>query len=104
MEKLVLLLCAFITISCSSSSSVSADQSIDGEILIDLIAGYDSKKIEESFSKYNLKKEKIISPSLNIILCKFDSEKITLEKLIIKVKKDKGVEEAQSNKKINNRR
>jgi hypothetical protein len=104
MGKLLLLLSALITMSCSSSSSVSADQSIDGEILIDLIAGYDSKEIEESFSKYNLKKERVISASLNIILCKFDSEKIAIEKLIIKVKKDKRVEEAQSNKKINNRR
>jgi hypothetical protein len=104
MGKLLLLLSAFITLSCSSTSSVSADESIVGEILIDLITGYDSKELEESFSKYNLKKERVISPSLNIILCKFDSEKIALEKLIIKVKKDKGVEEAQSNKKINNRR
>ncbi len=75
-----------------------------GEIIIDLVLDSDPTKIITEFKKYNLAVSRVLSPSLNIVLFNFDSNKIEMNKLIKKVKKSQYVENAQTNKTIQNRR
>lgn len=105
MKKIPLVLILFFSLmsSCGINSTVVDESAIKGEILIDFVADFDAKKIEPEFAKYALKKEKITSPSLNIVLFKFNPEKIAIDKLIKKVKKHESVQEAQSNKKTTKR-
>ena len=88
---------------CDIQSSLADDNAIPGEILIDFEESCNSEKIEFVFEKYELKMKKVISPSLNIVLFGFNPEKIDCHKLIKKIKRHEGVEEAQSNKKITKR-
>lgn len=97
------LLSIILLSSCGIQEETVDANIIKGEIIIDLKENITPKVIENSFSKYDLIHSKNLSPSLNINLYKFDSNKIALEKLIIKVKKNENVENAQSNKTTTNR-
>jgi hypothetical protein len=71
---------------------------IADEILVDLKEGIKSEFIIPKLLKYELKVDKVVSPDLNIILYKFNSRKISVEELVVKVKELEGVENAQTNK------
>ncbi len=105
MKKLILLSTLIVTIlaNCGTTQDAISKNEIPGEILIDLAKGVKPEIIETALDKYELKQERMISPSLNIFLFKFNHERISTAKLIVKAKKIEGVENAQSNKKITKR-
>jgi hypothetical protein len=106
LERATYLIFIILFVSCNNfkASQSKTKDVINGEILIDLKNGVDPSLLLSSFKKYNLQFSKLVSFDLNIVLYKFNNEKIDIEKLIKKVKKIEGVENAQSNKKIANRR
>lgn len=93
-----------ISFASCSTQRYSDPNVIPNEILIDLESSFKPGMLEDTFAKYELKEKKVISPGQNIVLFQFNQEKIGVEKLIKKVKKQNGVEEAQSNKRTTKRR
>jgi hypothetical protein len=92
-----------VVFGCSSSEKIKDDITIS-EVLVDLKKEIKYSTLSNSLKKYELKFERIVSPELNIVLYTFNSDKIRVEELILKIKEIKGVEDAQTNKKITNRR
>lgn len=108
MKRLIGITFFLILLTSCGVSSKNGDSTTDpnarpGEILVDLKQDAGHEDFISKMKKYKMEKKKVVSPSLNIILCTFNEKKIGLEKLIKKVKKLDEVENAQSNKNLNNR-
>lgn len=92
-----------ILFGCVSQSEVLHEH-ILGDILIDFQQNTQHEKALSPISrKYKMEHKSTVSSELNIHLFSFDESKISVDKLIEKVKQLDGVENAQSNKNINNR-
>lgn len=89
--------------SCASQNEASHEH-IFGDILIDFQKDAKHEEVLRKISKkYDIQHKSNVSPDLNIHLFSFNESKISVDDLIEKVKKIDGVENAQSNKSINNR-
>lgn len=103
MKKItVLFFAGLILIGCRVNSNAKSKDT-PGEILIDLKEGVEIDSFSAKLKKYQLKKNKVVSPGMNIVLFDFNQGKIEVEELIEKVKKMEEVENAQTNKKISPR-
>jgi hypothetical protein len=70
----------------------------DSKILLDLKKGVKYSIPSNYLKKYELKFEKIVSLDSNIVLYRFNREKISVEELLTKAKEIKEVEGAQIKK------
>lgn len=88
---------------CATQNEASHEH-ILGDILIDFQKQANHElTLSKIAKKYNIVHKSNVSPDLNIHLFSFNEKKISVDELIEKVKKIDGVENAQSNKNINNR-
>lgn len=70
------------------------------ELLIQLKKNTDISLIEEAFKGYELKSIKLISKHLNIWLVSYNAQHITAQELLLQIKSNSLVKDAQTNKKM----
>lgn len=100
--KYLLLLCAILIQSCKVNSSESSESS-NQTIIVDLKDDIIPETLEEEFKAYKLLNKKVISKPLNIFLFTFNEKKITATDLVEALRISKNVDNAQTNKEVNNR-
>ncbi len=98
----VLLLLISMVSSCKVKPSELPESSYQ-TVLVDLKDNITPEKLEEEFKIYSLQNKKIISKPLNIFLFTFNENKITAAELVEALRTSKNVNNAQTNKEVNNR-
>ncbi len=88
--------------SCKVNSSESSESNYQS-VLVDLKDNISPEKIETEFKVYNLQNKKLISKPLNIFLFTFNEKKITATELVEALRISENVDNAQTNKEVNNR-
>ena len=99
---LVLFLFVSMIQSCKVNSSELPEPS-NQTVLVDLKDDIIPEQLEEEFKVYNLRNKKSISKPLNIFLFTFNQKKITAAELVEELRISQNVENAQTNKEVNNR-
>ena len=104
-KKIVLILC--VTIFCSTSFSCKSKTSTQAEeattILVQVYDDASVELLEQNYSEYELRKEKVVSRPMHIFLFTYNTNKIIETELIKQLKTSDLVKEAQSNKNVQSR-
>jgi len=104
-KKTVLIL--FATILCNTSFSCKSKTSTQDEepktILIQVFDDASVELLEQNYSEYELRKEKVVSRPMHIFLFSYNTKKIIETELIKQLKTSDLVKEAQSNKNVQSR-
>lgn len=88
-----------IVVGCGGLSSEPRSEE-ETTVIVQLINEGSHQDLELAFESYSLKKKKVISRPLYIILFEFDAEKISNEELVTLLKQSPLVKEAQLNRKV----
>lgn len=104
-KKIILVLSAIIlcvtSFSCKSKTSTQTEE--PKTILVQVFDDASVALLEENYSEYELRKEKVVSRPMHIFLFTFNTNKIKETELIKQLKTSDLVKEAQSNKNVQSR-
>ncbi|MEL6812452.1 MAG: hypothetical protein AAFP76_14060 [Bacteroidota bacterium] len=97
----VVLLVVSTVIACKSKSSTSNEEA--KTILVQVFEDASVELLEQDYSAYELRKEKVVSRPMRIYLFTYNTQKIEEKELISQLKTSQWVQEAQSNKNVQTR-
>jgi len=101
--KLVIFFIFIIVVqSCKVNSSESPKSNYQ-TVIVDLKDNITPEKLETEFKVYQLQNKKLISKPLNIFLFTFNEKKITATELVEVLRISENVDNAQTNKEVDNR-